>query len=166
MKEEQDSIKFWMEELQKYRTSTIEKNMMEIFKEFKKGVEEKIGQEDYETRYQLGIAYKEMGLIDEAIHEFLISSKHPAKFFDSAGLLGICFRSKGMLEEAMNWFERALQIEGRVREEYLAIKFEMLLTAMQKEDNSLARKLASEIHSTDPEYRNIQEIMDQLKGSE
>jgi len=163
VKEEQEAIKFWVDELQKYRTSTIERNMMEIFKEFKKGVEEKIGQEDYETRYQLGIAYKEMGLIDEAIHEFLISSKHPNKFFDSAGLLGICFRNKGMVEEAMSWFERALKVQGRAKEEYLAIKFEMVLTAMQKEDYSLARKLAMEISAEDSEYRNIKEIINQLQ---
>ena len=36
------AIKYWVEELQKQRTSTIEKNMMEIFKEFKKGVDEKM----------------------------------------------------------------------------------------------------------------------------
>ena len=106
------AIKYWVEELQKQRTSTIEKNMMEIFKEFKKGVDEKIGQEDYDTRYNLGIAYKEMGLIEEAIHEFLISSKHPLKFFDSAGLLGICFREKGMMDESIGWFEKALATPG------------------------------------------------------
>ena len=93
--EEISAIQFWIKELEKQRTSTIEKNMMEIFKEFKKGVDEKIGHEDYDTRYNLGIAYKEMGLLEEAIHEFLISAKHPLKFFDSAGLLGICFREKG-----------------------------------------------------------------------
>ncbi|MEN8223234.1 MAG: tetratricopeptide repeat protein, partial [Acidobacteriota bacterium] len=83
VEEELRAIEYWVKELEKQRTSTVEKNMVEIFEEFKKGVDEKIGQEDFDTRYNLGIAYKEMGLLEEAIHEFLISSKHPSKFFDS-----------------------------------------------------------------------------------
>ena len=160
---ELSAIKHWVEELQKQRTSTIEKNMMEIFKEFKKGVDEKIGQEDYDTRYNLGIAYKEMGLIEEAIHEFLISSKHPLKFFDSAGLLGICFREKGMMDEAVNWFEKALEIQGRAADEYNAVKYEIVQTAKLKEDYPLAKKRAFEILNDDPNYRDIRKVFEELK---
>ncbi|MCU0236212.1 MAG: tetratricopeptide repeat protein [Acidobacteria bacterium] len=157
------AIKHWVEELQKQRTSTIEKNMMEIFKEFKKGVDEKIGQEDYDTRYNLGIAYKEMGLIEEAIHEFLISSKHPLKFFDSAGLLGICFREKGMMDEAIAWFERALSTPDRKDDEYNAVKYEMVQTARLKEDFLYAKKLAFEILKKDPGYRDIKAVFQELQ---
>ncbi len=160
---EQSAIKRWIEELQKQRTSTIEKNMMEIFKEFKKGVDEKIGQEDYDTRYNLGIAYKEMGLIEEAIHEFLISSKHPLKFFDSAGLLGLCFREKGMMDESINWFEKALEMTDRKPDEYNAVKYEMIHTARLKEDFLYAKKLAFEILKSDPGYRDIKNVFEELK---
>ncbi|HUU05602.1 MAG TPA: tetratricopeptide repeat protein [Patescibacteria group bacterium] len=160
---ELSAIKYWVEELQKQRTSTIEKNMMEIFKEFKKGVDEKIGQEDYDTRYNLGIAYKEMGLIEEAIHEFLISSKHPLKFFDSAGLLGICFREKGMMDEAIGWFEKALQTPDRKDDEYNAVKYELVQTAKLKDDYLYAKKLAFEILKKDPNYRDIKQVFEELK---
>jgi tetratricopeptide (TPR) repeat protein len=157
------AIKYWVDELQKQRTSTIEKNMMEIFKEFKKGVDEKIGQEDYDTRYNLGIAYKEMGLIEEAIHEFLISSKHPLKFFDSAGLLGICFREKGMMDESISWFEKALGTPDRKDDEYNAVKYEMVQTAKLKEDFLYAKKLAFEILKKDPNYRDIKAVFEELQ---
>ena len=160
---ELSAIKYWVGELQKQRTSTIEKNMMEIFKEFKKGVEEKIGTEDYDTRYNLGIAYKEMGLIEEAIHEFLISSKHPLKFFDSTGLLGICFREKGMMDESISWFEKALQTPDRKDDEYNAVKYELVQTAKLKDDYLYAKKLAFEILKNDPNYRNIKEVFEELK---
>ncbi len=161
---ELSAIKYWVEELQKQRTSTIEKNMMEIFKEFKKGVDEKIGQEDYDTRYNLGIAYKEMGLIEEAIHEFLISSKHPLKFFDSAGLLGICFREKGMMDESISWFEKALTMSDRKDDEYNAVKYEMVQTAKLKEDYLYAKKLAFEILRKDPNYRDIKAVFQELQN--
>jgi len=163
IEDELSAIEFWIKEIEKQRTSTIEKNMTEIFEEFKKGIDEKIGQEDYDTRYNLGIAYKEMGLVEEAIHEFLISAKHPLKFFDSATLLGICFRDKGMFDESINWLEKALDVEGRKDEEYIAVKYELLITARLKEDFELAKKLAKEIMEKDPDFRDIKEIYNQLE---
>jgi tetratricopeptide (TPR) repeat protein len=157
------AIKYWIDELQKQRTSTAEKNMMEIFQAFQKGVDEKIGREDYDTRYNLGIAYKEMGLIEEAIHEFLIAAKHPLKFFDAAGLLGICFRDQGMFEESISWFEKALASQDRKEDDYKAVKYELILTARLKEDYLYAKKLAAEILNKDPNYRNIKDIYEEIK---
>ena len=163
--EELEAIIFWLQEVEKQRTSTIEKNMMEIFDEFKKGVDEKIGHEDYDTRYNLGIAYKEMGLLEEAIHEFLISSKHPVKFFDSAGLLGMCFREKGMFSEAAAWFEKAAATPDRQHEEYLAVKFELVITYRLQENFESAKKMAEDIIKINPGYRNIAEVYDEIKRS-
>ncbi len=42
----------------------------DVFSQFKKGVEETVKPEDSDTHYDLGIAYKEMGLLDDAVHEF------------------------------------------------------------------------------------------------
>lgn len=162
--QELEAIAFWLKELENQRTSTIEKNMMEIFEEFKRGVDEKIGQEDYDTRYNLGIAYKEMGLLEEAIHEFLIAAKHPLKFFDSAGLLGMCFREKGMFTEAVNWFDRALDTPDRRKEEYLAVRYELVITLKLKEDYRRALKLCVDILKIDQSYRDVADIYRELKG--
>ncbi len=163
--DEMEAIIFWLKEVEKQRTSTIEKNMIEIFDEFKKGVDEKIGKEDYDTRYNLGIAYKEMGLLEEAIHEFLISSKHSLKFFDSAGLLGMCFREKGMYSEAISWFEKAAEVPDRKKEEYLAVKYEMVMTYRLQEDYDYAQKYAEDILKIEPNFRNIAEIYEDIKKS-
>ncbi|UCH94725.1 MAG: tetratricopeptide repeat protein [Candidatus Aminicenantes bacterium] len=164
IKDEMEAISHWLKELEKQRTSTIEKNMMEIFEEFKKGVDEKIGQEDYDTRYNLGIAYKEMGLVEEAIHEFLISAKHPSKFFDSAGLLGMCFREKGMFDEAITWFEKALDIQDRRKEEYLAIKYELVITLKLKEDYKKALKFTVDILKEDQGYRDAKALYKEMRS--
>jgi len=162
-REEIASIRDWIKELQKQKTSTVEKNMMEIFEEFKKGVNEKIGNEDFDTRYNLGIAYKEMGLIDEAIHEFLISSKSEEKFFDSAGLLGICFREKGMHSEALTWFKKALNYGGRKKDEYLSIKYEMLHIYLAGNDRTAAVELARDIIKQNPDFRDVSKILDRIQ---
>ena len=81
--------------------------LADIFKEFKKGVDKQLGKEDYDTRYNLGIAYKEMGLIDEAIAEFQLAAKDEARVLECSSMLGICFLEKGMPKLAMKWFEQA-----------------------------------------------------------
>src|SRR5262249_2319847 len=73
-----------------------EASLEEIFREFKKGVEQQLSAEDYETHFNLGIAYKEMGLIDEAIGEFQLASKDPARAVECCSMLGLCFLEKGM----------------------------------------------------------------------
>jgi len=158
VEEERSAILYWIKELEKQRTSTVEKNMVEIFEEFKKGVDEKIGQEDYDTRYNLGIAYKEMGLLEEAIHEFLISSKHPSKFFDSAGLLGMCFRDKGLMDDAITWFSKALEEKGRKKEEYLAVQYELIITFKLKENYKEAISVIDNISKINPDFRDIKEL--------
>ena len=57
--------------------------LSDIFREFQKGVDKQLGKEDYETRYNLGIAYKEMGLVDEAIAEFQVAAKDEGRLLDS-----------------------------------------------------------------------------------
>jgi tetratricopeptide (TPR) repeat protein len=96
-----------------------------MFQEFKKGVDRQLGHEDYETRYNLGIAYKEMGLIDEAIGEFQLAARDEGRFLDCASMLGICFLEKGMPEVAISWFERGLEAPGRSEEEYLGLRLEL-----------------------------------------
>jgi len=122
---ELSAIKYWVEELQKQRTSTIEKNMMEIFKEFKKGVDEKIGQEDYDTRYNLGIAYKEMGLIEEAIGEFSQASRDPSRLVDSLTLMAQCRAQLGEAAMAEAIFKEALAQPQLAEEARIALRYEL-----------------------------------------
>ncbi|HDP95421.1 MAG TPA: tetratricopeptide repeat protein [Candidatus Aminicenantes bacterium] len=160
---EREVIEAWMKEIERQRTSTTEKNMMEIFREFKKGVDEKIGEGDFDTRYNLGIAYKEMGLLEEAIHEFLISAKHPEKFFDSAGLLGLCFREKGMFSEAITWLQKALDVGGRSQGEYMAIRYELVLCYRLGEDLPTALKILGEMMAIDPDYRDVAKLFEEVR---
>ncbi|HSD29953.1 MAG TPA: tetratricopeptide repeat protein, partial [Vicinamibacteria bacterium] len=80
-------------------------SLADIVREFQKGVDKQLGKEDYETRYNLGIAYKEMGLVDEAIAEFQLAAKDEARLLECASMLGICFVEKGMPKLAVKWFE-------------------------------------------------------------
>ena len=99
--------------------------LADIFKEFKKGVDKQLGKEDYDTRYNLGIAYKEMGLIDEAIAEFQLAAKDESRLLECSSMLGICFLEKGMPKLAVKWFEKGLKAPGRSDEEYQGLRYDL-----------------------------------------
>lgn len=150
--------------IEKRTSTTSERMLQEVLQEFKKGVDAHIGKEDYETRYNLGIAYKEMGLLDEAINEFLISVKSEDKAFESSVLLGNCFAEKGFYEQAILWFNRALEIKGKKTEDYIAVKYELASIHEKIQNWSEAFRLYNEIQKSDPTYRDVSQKILVLKG--
>ena len=87
----------------------LESDVLGIFEEFKKGLEKEIGTEDYETHYNLGIAYKEMGLIDDAIKEFQTSKNDPERLIPSVSMLGMCYMAKGLYSLAIDSFNSVME---------------------------------------------------------
>jgi tetratricopeptide (TPR) repeat protein len=129
--------------------------LADIFKEFKKGVDKQLGKEDYDTRYNLGIAYKEMGLIDEAIAEFQLAAKDEARLLECASMLGICFLEKGMPKLAMKWFERGLKAPGRTEEEYAALRYDLATAHEAAGDVDRALALFSDLYGQDANFRDV-----------
>src|SRR4029077_5743867 len=103
--------------------SEEEQSLEEIFKEFKKGVEQQLDSEDYDTHYNLGIAYKEMGLIDESISEFQLASKDPKRAVECASMLGLCFLEKGMPQLAIKWYRKGLEMPEITEEEHVGLLY-------------------------------------------
>ncbi|WP_298435207.1 tetratricopeptide repeat protein [Geobacter sp.] len=98
-----------------------------LFSAFKKGVGEQLDQGDTETHYNLGIAYKEMGLYDDAIAEFRSASLDPQRRIDCITLQGICSREKGDYLQAEELFTGGLALSGLAEEEQLCLKYERAL---------------------------------------
>ena len=96
-----------------------------VFREFQEGVVAAIGEEDADTHYNLGIAYKEMGLFKEAVAEFGVSIKSPDRSWDSAVMMGICFREGGDFDKAIEAFTKALLISDRSDDEYVGLRYEL-----------------------------------------
>ena len=99
--------------------------LADMFREFRKGVDEQLGSEDHDTRYNLGIAYKEMGLLDEAIGEFTLAAEDPQRALECMSMIGLCFMEKGAPAEAARWFENGLAQKGRTPEEYRGLEYDL-----------------------------------------
>ena len=137
----------------------------EIFKEFKKGVDKQLGKEDYDTRYNLGIAYKEMGLIDEAIAEFQLAAKDETRLLECASMLGICFMDKGMPKLAMKWFEKGLETPNRRDEEYQALRYDLATAHEAAGDTQEALSLYTELYGQDATFRDVASKLRELRAA-
>ena len=72
-----------------------QREFQEILEQFKRGIDENLESDDYQAHYDLGVAFKEMGLLDEAIAEFQKALRAPEGRLRTSEALGIAFFDKG-----------------------------------------------------------------------
>lgn len=143
---------------------TLDSDVMDIFNEFKKGLEKELEAEDYETHYNLGIAYKEMGLIDDAIREFQISRNDPKKFISSSNMLGLCYMEKGLYSLAVEVLKNAVEKMEDRGESYWAMKYD-LAEAYDKNGNiKEALETFTEVYGWNSKFRDVSAKISQLSS--
>lgn len=148
----------------------IDAGLAELFEEFRVAEEGDEVKEDYETHYNMGTAYKEMDLIDEAIQEFqacanLVKPRDgTSRFLQCCNLLGHCFMQKGMPEAAVLWFKKGLSAPGHSEDEYQALRYELGSAYEQLGDFKQARDFYTEVYGVDVSYREVADKLSQLKG--
>jgi tetratricopeptide (TPR) repeat protein len=147
----------------------IDAGLAELFEEFRSAEEEDSGNEDFETHYNMGTAYKEMDLIDEAIQEFQISvalvkpADGTSRFLQCCNMLGHCFGQKGMPEAAIMWFKKGLGAPGHSEDEYQALRYELGGAYEELGDVTQARTYYTEVYGVDVNYREVADKLSRLK---
>ena len=139
--------------------------LSDIFHEFKKGVKEYLGDEDHETHYNLGIAYREMGLINEAIGEFQLAIKGSERIFDASSMLALCFKEKGMHQLAVTQLKRAIDDPRYNESEFLSLKYDLGVIYEEMGLMEEAYKAFMDAYGIDVNFRDVAEKIDKLKGS-
>jgi tetratricopeptide (TPR) repeat protein len=152
-------------EVEEVPEPALDSDVMDIFNEFKKGLENELEEEDYETHYNLGIAYKEMGLIDDAIKEFQTSRNDPKRFVDSSSMLGICYIEKGTYPLAIEALRNAIEKMEDRNEPYWVMKYD-LAEAYEKNGNlKESLGLYTEVYGWNSKFRAVSDKIDELKAS-
>jgi tetratricopeptide (TPR) repeat protein len=141
-----------------------EVSLEEIFREFKKGVEQQLSAEDYETHYNLGIAYKEMGLVDEAIGEFQLASKDLGRAVECCSMLGHCFLEKGMPRLAVKWFRKGLETASISTVETAGMLYDLGAVYQDTGDTELAYKTFQEVSALNRNYRDVAQRVKDLEA--
>jgi tetratricopeptide (TPR) repeat protein len=136
----------------------------ELFEEFRSEMgETNTDDEDLETHYNLGIAYREMGLLEESISEFQkvaqAADKGPTFRYamQCSTLLGLAFMDKGQPAIAAIWYERALKTPGLDQESILALRYDLGVAQELAGDTSAAFHSFSQVYAMNIDYRDVSE---------
>ncbi len=124
----------------------------ELIKQLSSSMSASIEEEDYQTHFDLGVAYFKMGMFDEALAEFQISAKGPDRKLESLELMGICLFEKGLYEQAIETFRKGLKEKGYPPEKYLGLKYHLAKVYEVLGNKEEAKKLLDEIKKVDPDY--------------
>jgi len=136
----------------------------DIFAAFRKGVEQQVGSDDFDTHYNLGIAYKEMGLVDEAIGEFQFAARDPGRTLECCGILGLCFRDKGMPELALKWYKRGLDMPGLDEQQAVGLRYDMAEVHREQGEFDQALRMYTEVFGIDSTYREVGSRIKEMKS--
>ncbi len=90
----------------------------EVMQELESQLDLQVAEDDYQTHYQLGLAFKEMGLLEKAVEEFLKATGDPDLDFDAYLMLGICHREMGEYSKGVEFLKKALGRKGLPKERY------------------------------------------------
>jgi len=144
--------------------STASGPLQEVFDEFRAELGEMgTEDEDLETHYNLGIAFREMGLLEEAISEFQKVAKASDRgrafryTMQCCTLLGLAFMDKGQPAIAAIWYERALKTPGNDPESTLALRYDLGVAQESAGEPEAALKSFSQVYAMNIDYRDVAE---------
>jgi tetratricopeptide (TPR) repeat protein len=150
--------------------STESGPLKEVFEEFRAELGEMGAEdEDLETHYNLGIAFREMGLLEDAISEFQKVAKandHGKAFryaMQCSTLLGLAFMEKGQPDIAAIWYERALNTPALDSESKLALRYDLGVAQETAGDLEAALKSFSQVYAINIDYRDVAERIASLQ---
>ena len=144
----------------------------DMFGELKQELEEDSAKadEDPETHYNLGVAFREMGLLDEAIGELqkvcqAVDRGHSfPHIMQTYTWLSLCFLDKGLPEAAIRWYEKALKLPTIDAETRTALHYELATSYEVAGDKSSALNHFMEVYGSNIDYRDVGERIKTLKS--
>ncbi|WP_245591683.1 tetratricopeptide repeat protein [Cystobacter fuscus] len=140
----------------------------EVFAEFKKGLAKVVKPEDVDTHYDLGIAYREMGLIDDALHEFAVAREGclgKKRELDCLTMTGMLQFQKGDARAAVGTFKQAIASEHAVGEVPKALGFELAMAYEAVGEPGKALYHFQRVAGLDEKFRDVAAHVERLSAT-
>jgi len=136
--------------------------LSDLLEEFKEEIEEPVAEhDDPETHYNLGVAFREMGLLDEAIGELqkvcrLLDNGVPfSQPIQAYTWLAQCLVDKGAPQAAIRWYERALHVNGINEDSRMAVYYDMANAFESAGNKKAALDNFMQVYGTNIDYRDV-----------
>src|SRR5438445_621936 len=138
-------------------TGDEERDFHDMLTRFRQGIEENIDEADFQSHYDLGIAFKEMGLLDEAIAELQKARRAPEGKLRVSEALGACFLEKGAYVVAESILRRALDLPSSGDQERLGILYWLGRALEEQGKRAEARELYGRVFAVDIRFVDVGE---------
>lgn len=132
---------------------------------FRENLDNRIEKEDAETHYNLGIAYMEMGLHDDAIKQFRIAANDPERELDCLTLHAVCSREKNDYEDSERILTMLLSLKGLQPERVQNLCYELGILYMASGRKDEALQSFREIFVVNPGFRDTMNLISRLTGN-
>src|SRR5438094_926364 len=138
-------------------TGDEEKDFQDMLARFKQGIDENIDEADFESHYDLGVAFKEMGLFDEAIAELQKALRAPEGKLRTSEALGVCFIEKGAHVVAESILRRGLDLPASGDSERVGILYWLGRTLEEQGKKAEAWELYGRVFAVDIRFKDVGE---------
>ncbi|MGH7568227.1 MAG: tetratricopeptide repeat protein [Gemmatimonadales bacterium] len=138
-------------------TGDEERDFHEMLARFKQGIDENIDDTDFQSHYDLGVAFKEMGLLDEAIAEFQKALRAPESKLRTSEALGMCFFEKGAHVVAESILRRGLELPAAGDQERLGVLYWLGRSLEEQGKRPDARELYGRVFAVDIRFMDVGE---------
>ncbi|MHB1095309.1 MAG: tetratricopeptide repeat protein [Gemmatimonadaceae bacterium] len=161
--EEPKSTRMVVEE--KEPTGDEDADFQDMLRKFKQGVAQNVEEEDHESHYDLGVAYKEMGLLDEAIAEFQKALRGAQLRVRTYEALGMCFLEKGQLPVALTILQRALAEPGVGDEQLVGVLYLLGYVSEGLKKPAEAKSYYERVFAVDIQFRDVGDRLSAVEAS-
>lgn len=153
-------------------TAGLDPGLADIFSEFATAIEAETPPQDadYETHYNLGLAFQEMDLWDDSIEELQTAigmvTPHDgtSRYLQCCNMLGHCFMKKNMMPLAIMWFKKGLAAPGHTEDEYQALRYELATAYERMGDLNQAIDVFTEVYGVNVSYRGVSRKIEELQA--
>ena len=139
-------------------------DFQDMLKKFKQGISENVEEEDHQSHYDLGVAFKEMGLLDEAIGEFQKALRAPANRVPTYEALGLCFIDKAQYPMAATILSRALHEPGVSDDKLVGVLYLSGLCAEERGQRDAAIEFYQRVFVVDIQFRDVGDRLAAVEG--
>lgn len=141
-----------------------DEHLHSTIEQFKQKVDELVPEEDARTHFDLGLAYLQMGLLDESIVEFQKAAKNPEFILDANYQLADCFIRKGFPDAAVKCYKKILESVSLQDEYRHQIQYQMAQLYEDMGELEKAYELYLDVLSNNAGFRDVKSKLQQLEN--
>ena len=146
-------------------TGDEEADFQDMLKKFKQGISENVEEEDHQSHYDLGVAFKEMGLLDEAISEFQKALRAPSNRVPTYEALGLCFIEKEQYPMAATILGRALHEPSMNESQLIGVLYLLGRCAQERGQRDAAIEYYQRVFVVDIQFQDVGERLAAVEGA-